>query len=149
MEEKIKQSVKKLRFEYILFWIVPVLLIAAFEIDLFPVGVYADNQGIRYGWETASILLTVLVVPVSLKYFNVILKKKIDHLSIPDALNQYVTWSSIRLLAFAITALFNLVVYYLTLGNIGSLCALIAFTASVFCIPGEKRLRDDLNIIPE
>lgn len=149
MEEKIKQSVKKLRFEYILFWIVPVLLIAAFEIDLFPVGVYAENQGIRYGWETASILLTVLVVPVSLKYFNVILKKKIDHLSIPDALNQYVTWSSIRLLAFAITALFNLVVYYLTLGNIGSLCALIAFTASVFCIPGEKRLRDDLNIIPE
>lgn len=76
MEEKIKSSVRKLKIGYVLFWIIPALLIVAFETDLFPVGVYADDQAMQYRWETASILLTIVVVPVSLKYFNVILKKK-------------------------------------------------------------------------
>lgn len=33
--------------------------------------------------------------------------------------------------------------YYLTLGSLGLLCALITVTASLFCIPGDKRLREE------
>ena len=35
----------------------------------------------------------------------------------------------------------GLAVYYLTLSNKGLLCAFIALTASLFCLPGEGRLR--------
>ena len=40
----------------------------------------------------------------------------------------------------------NILTYYLTLSNTGLLCALITLTASLFCIPGEKRLREELHI---
>ena len=35
----------------------------------------------------------------------------------------------------------------MTLNNIGGLCALIGITASVFCLPGEKKLREEMNLI--
>lgn len=44
--------------------------------------------------------------------------------------------------------LFSLVLicYYLTLSTTGNLCMLIGLTASLFCLPGEKRLRNELHI---
>ena len=38
------------------------------------------------------------------------------------------------------------VAYYLMLSNKSILCALIALTASLFCLPGEGRLRNELKI---
>lgn len=36
--------------------------------------------------------------------------------------------------------------YYGMLSTTGLLCALIALTASLFCLPGEERLRRELHI---
>lgn len=149
MEEQIKSAIGKLRIQYVLFWVLPILLMLAYELNWIPVGIYADDQGMQYIWQTLSIFITVLIVPLSLKYFNVILRKRIDNLSFPVALKQYVMWSSIRLGLLELTVILGVVSYYLTLENVGSLCALIGLTASLFCMPGEKKMREELNIAVE
>jgi hypothetical protein len=40
-------------------------------------------------------------------------------------------------------------VYYTTLSSIGGLCAFIALIASLFCIPGEKRVAEELKQVED
>lgn len=149
MEEQIKQAVSKLKMQYVLFWVLPVLLIAGYELNVLPVGIYADDGGAQYVLETMGILLTIALIPASLKLFSFILKKQTEGVQFPIALKRYTLWSGIRLGMLGTAVLFNLIVYYLTLGNMGSLCALITFIASFFCLPGEKRLREELDVQEE
>ncbi|MDL2291745.1 hypothetical protein LJB80_01180 [Bacteroides sp. OttesenSCG-928-F21] len=149
MEELIKKTVGKLKSQFILFWVLPLLLLILFETECLPTGVYADNDAMKYLVNTASILLTVLIVPLSLKYFSRILKKKIDQLPVEEAIAKYGCWSNIRLGLLGFVVLLGLIAYYLTFENIGSLCALIALTASLFCMPGERKLREELHISEE
>lgn len=146
MEKKIKQVVQNLKIQYVLFWLVPVILLILFETNVFNIGIYADDPTQQYIWETAGILIAIGLVPLSLKLFSVILKKKIDQQPFPVALKQYLYWSTIRLAILEIAVLLNILVYYFTLNNVGGLCALLALTASIFCLPSEKRLREELNI---
>ena len=142
-----KQAVRNLKMQYGLFWLLPVLLSIACETDFLPVGLYAGDPQMTYAWETAGILATIVCVPLSLRLFSVALKKKkIDEANLTGALSGYVFWSGVRLGLLEIAALLNISVYYSTLGNAGAFCGLIALTASVFCLPGEKRMRKELNI---
>ncbi|NDV64331.1 hypothetical protein [Bacteroides sp. 224] len=149
MEKQIKQTINGLKIQYVLFWILPILLIIAGESNWMPVGLYADDAGMQYIWDTVGILVTIAFVPLSLKLFSLVLKKQIDTLTFPVALKRYSLWSGIRLGLLEFVVILNIVIYYLTLGNIGSLCALIALTASFFCMPSEKRLREELHIIAD
>ena len=74
------------------------------------------------------------------------LKKKIDQMTITLALKCYVQWSIVRLGILEVAIVTNLLCYYLTLSTTGNLCMLIGLTASLFCLPGEKRLRNELHI---
>ena len=58
----------------------------------------------------------------------------------------YVQWSIVRLGILEVAIVTNLLCYYLTLSTTGNLCMLIGLTASLFCLPGEKRLRNELHI---
>ena len=146
MEEQIKRAVRNLNISYVFFWVLPAFLLGAGEFDLLPVGALVDNVQATYYFETIGILLTALCVPLALKLFSLVLKKKIDHMTIPLALKRYVQWSMVRLglLEAAIV-----LCYYLTLSNTGNLCMLIGLTASLFCLPSEKRLRNELHINKE
>lgn len=97
-------------------------------------------------FETLGILLTALCIPLSLKLFSLVLKKKIDQMTITLALKCYVQWSIVRLGILEVAIVTNLLCYYLTLSTTGNLCMLIGLTASLFCLPGEKRLRNELHI---
>ena len=88
-------------------------------------------------------------MPVSLKLFSWVLTKQIDVVAITDALRLYVLWSGVRLALLAIPVVAGFLTYYMVLSNKGVLCALIALTASLFCLPGEKRLREELHIDKE
>lgn len=146
MEEQIKKTVSNLRIVYFCFWLVPVLLIICGECGGNFVGLYADNTRASYYMETLSILVTAACVPVSLKLFAWVLVKKIDQASITNALKLYTTWSFIRLGLLALPVWIGGIVYYLTLNSTGALCAAIGLTASLFCLPGEERLRQELHI---
>ena len=102
-----------------------------------------------YFAETVTILLTAALVPVSLKLFSWVLAKKIDVVAITDALRLYALWSGVRLALLAVPVLAGFLTYYMMLSNKGVLCALIALTASLFCLPGENHLRKELHIDKE
>ena len=82
-----------------------------------------------YYFETIGILLTALCVPLALKLFSLVLKKKIDYMTIPLALKRYVQWSMVRLGLLEAAIILNVLCYYLTLS--------------------EKRLRNELHINKE
>lgn len=149
MEEQIKRAVRVLNISYVFFWVLPAFLLAAGEFELLPVGNLTDNARAMYYWETAGILLTALCVPLSLKLFSLVLKKKIDHMTITLALKRYVQWSIVRLAILEVAIVVGILCYYLTLSSTGNLCMLIGLTASFFCLPGEKRLRNELHITKE
>ena len=117
-----------------------------YEIGWIEEGIYAGDVRLQYIWETIAILTTVILVPLSLKLFNIIMTKKVVKSSLQVAMRLYKRWNEIRLLMLAIVTFLNIYVYYTTLDNIGGLCALIGVTASIFCLPSEKKLKEELNI---
>ena len=46
----------------------------------------------------------------------------------------------------ALPVIAGFLTYYAMLSTTGLLCGLIALTASLFCLPGEERLRRELHI---
>ena len=149
MKKQIKRAVRSLNISYIFFWVLPAFLMGAGELELMPVGGLADDAEAVYYLETIGILLTAVCVPLSLKLFSMVLKNKINELTVTLALKRYVLWSNVCLGILEVVVLFNLLCYYLTLSNTGNLCMLIGLTASLFCLPGEKRLRNELHISEE
>ena len=146
MERKINAVLKSVKNVYYCFWIFPIAIVLLGESVDEWVGCYATNLQLIFLVETILILLTALCIPLALKLFAQILIKKIDKLSIADALKQYRVWSIVRLGLLALPLLMGLSVYYLMLSTKGLLCALIALTASLFCVPSEKRMRTELHI---
>ena len=144
MEEKIKRAASRVKMSFVYFWLLPVFLVIFGETGGAWVGLYAGDVRAAYFAETITILLTALSVPASL-----VLVRKIDAVSISDALRLYVLWSGVRLALLAIPVVAGFLTYYMVLSNKGVLCALIALTASLFCLPGEKRLREELHIDKE
>ena len=136
MEKQIKRVVKKLKISYIIFWAVTILLVVIGETEFFPIGLLADDVRTCY-------------FPFSMKLFSFVLTRKIDKLTFPVALSRYALWSIVRLGLLNFVVIYNLLCYYMTLNSTGALCALCALTASFFCLPGEKRLRNELYITNE
>ena len=146
MERKINAVLKSVKNVYYCFWIFPIAIVLLGESVDEWVGCYATNLQLIFLVETILILLTALCIPLALKLFAQILIKTIDKLSIADALKQYRMWSIVRLGLLALPLLMGFSVYYLMLSTKGLLCALIALTASLFCVPSEKRMRAELHI---
>lgn len=149
MEEKIKRVASRTKMLFVCFWILPVFLVIFGELDGEWVGAYAGDVRAAYFAESITILLTALLVPVSLKLFSWVLDKRIDVATLPDALRLYALWSGVRLALLAVPVLAGFLTYYVMMSNQGALCALIALTASLFCLPGENRLRKELHINKE
>lgn len=146
MEEQIKLVTKRLKQMYLYFWLIPIVMIIAGEVELLPVGLWADDVRVTYIFETIGILVTAICIPLALKLFSLVLTKKIDLLTFPLALKRYASWSIFRLALLEVVIVLNLLCYYFTLSNTGNLCVLIALTTSLFCLPGEKKLRVELQI---
>ncbi len=146
MEETIKKISRALQIQYYSFLLLSTAGFLVYEAGLLEEGIYAGDPGLQYIWSTASILITLLMVPFSLKLYSYVMTKQIDHAPLNQALKLYKKWNEIRLLMLALPTFFNIFVYYATLDNMGAFCALISITASIFCLPGEKKLKDELNI---
>ena len=146
MNERIKKLVRTLQLEYYAFIALSLLLCISYEAGWLAEGMYATDVRMQYILETIGILLAVSLVPLSLKLFSMVLAKRIKKVSLPVAMTMYRNWNEIRLLLLALVVFVNIFVYYATLNNIGGLCALIGVTASVFCLPGEKKMKEELDI---
>lgn len=146
MKTKIKQLLRCLQIEYILFWAIMLLTIALYEVDILPQGIFVGNSQMGYMLEVMGILLAVCLIPLSLRFFNVSLSRCVRNHALEDALVSYRRWSEIRLALLLVPAIVNLSVYYWTLDSKGLLCAAMVAVASLFCVPGEKRLNVELDL---
>ena len=146
MEQKIQNIIKGLKIGFAIFWLLTIVLFILGEMDVYYTGLYAHNVRACYYFETITILITALFIPVSLKIYSWVLQRRINNQTITIALKQYLLWSSVRLLLLLIVTLIGIFCYYLTLSNTGALCALMGITASFFCVPSEEKLRKELHI---
>ena len=144
MEEQIKKTAARVRTTFAYFWMLPILFVLLGETGGGLVGMYAGDVRATYMAETVTILLAASCVPIALKLFSWVLIRKIDVVTLPEAL-----WSGVRLALLAIPVLAGFFTYYIMLSSTGALCALIGLTASLFCLPGEGRLRKELHINKE
>lgn len=136
---------KRLQIEFLVFWVVCILFAALNELEVLPNGFYAGNGNMEYYLETIGIFMTLAFVPAALKLMPYILPKKI--LPVEDAtarLTKYLLWSEVRLSLLFVGTMVNLTIYYLTMNNVGGLCALITLTASLFIRPAKGRIEDEL-----
>lgn len=146
MEELIRKAVRFLRTLYISFWLLPAVVVLLGETTEGWVGYYAGDVRTAYFAEVLCILLAAVCVPVSLKLFAWVLERKIDVAGMGRALQLYVFWSGIRMVILALPVVAGFLTYYAMLSTTGLLCGLIALTASLFCLPGEGRVRRELRI---
>ncbi|KAA6325171.1 hypothetical protein EZS27_025581 [termite gut metagenome] len=145
MRTKIKHTLQLLSVQFWLFPVIPVLLGMAYEFDVLPVGVYADDTTMRYVFETMGILLTIACIPLALKLLSIIKKRKKEKTALPVALKQYTRLCTVRLLLLEGVVVFNIVVSYSTMNSYSGFCVLMALMALVFCIPTKKRLYAELK----
>ena len=146
MKEQVNQLLKVLRGTYMILWVLPVVLCVLYETGVFPEGIYAGDARMEYMLQTVCILLTVCLIPFSLRLFNLNLVKRIKELPLVDALKSYRRWSEVRLLLLCVPILLNMSFFYLTLNTTGIFCATMALTASLFCVPSESRIKNELDL---
>lgn len=143
---EIKNIVRRLWTEYVAVWALSLGLLVLYEAGVLEEGTLAHDGRICYVLQTASVILTLCLIPVALKMFSQALDKRVRLLPRPEALLSYLRWSEVRLAMLTIVVLVGLSVYYSTLSSIGGLCALVGLLSTLFCLPGETKLRNELNL---
>ena len=146
MAEVIKQLLKRLKIEFVAVWCLVLLLVVCYEAGIFTEGVFVGDARMDYILTTIGILLTIVMIPLSLRLFNLNLVKRISKLSTFEALKSYRRWSEVRLALLLVAALLNMSIYYLTLNTTGLFCSLMALLATLFCIPTKERLLKELDL---
>lgn len=118
---------------------------ATFECGWLEEGSLTGHARLEFGLETAAILLTLLGIPLSLKLFS---RRVVRLRTLPllASLRAYHRLSLLRLSILAFIVWGNLLLYYTTVNSIGGLCALLGCIASLFCVPGRRRLMNELEI---
>jgi len=147
MDEKLKAANRLMLTQYLIYIAVAILLVVLYQSEVILEGTYAADFSMQYLLETIGILFTIALLPLSLKLFSIKLNKEIKEAGFEEALKLYKQWGTIRLMILAFLTYLNIIIYYMTLNNIGGLCALMALTASIFCLPGEKKIREELNLV--
>lgn len=146
MEKELKRLIRILKAEYALMWVLTVLLAALYECDILPQGLFAGDAQMEYIMQVTSILLTICLIPLSLRLFNLSLTRYVSLLPLPEALKSYRRWSEIRIALLLVLALIDLSAYYWMMNTTGLLCAGMTVIASLFCIPSKQRLLNELQL---
>ncbi|CCZ71271.1 hypothetical protein QVO10_02595 [Bacteroides gallinaceum] len=146
MEKELKRLIRILKAEYALMWVLTVLLAALYECDILPQGLFAGDAQMEYIMQVTSILLTICLIPLSLRLFNLSLTRHIAALPLKNALKSYRRWSEIRIALLTVASLASLSAYYWTMDTTGLLCTGMTVIASLFCVPGKERLLSELNL---
>ena len=146
MKEQIKriQIIQKSAFLGV--WTAPLLLVVLYETGLYQEGMIAGNAQMEYILQSVSILLTIGLIPFALRMFNLNLVKRIKDLPLQQALKSYQIWSILRLALLFVPAILALSFYYLTMNTTNLFCACMALIATLFCVPSESRIKNELDL---
>ena len=146
MKEQIKRILIIQKSAFLGVWTVPLLLVVLYETGLYQEGLLAGNAQMEYILQSVSILLTIGLIPFALRMFNMNLVKRIKDLPLQQALKSYQTWSLLRLALLFVPAIMALSFYYLTMNTTNLFCACMALIATLFCVPSESRIKNELDL---
>ena len=146
MKEQIKRILKWQIVAFILVWALPLVYAFLHETGVLSQGALASDARMEYIFQTIGILMTIVLIPFALRIFNLNLVKRIQELPLQQALKSYRIWADVRLALLVVPALINLQFYYLTLNNTGLFCAAMSLIASLFCVPSESRIKNELDL---
>lgn len=146
MKEQINHLLRIQTMSFIALWAYPILLVILYETGVLPEGTYTGDAQMEYIMQSASILLTIGLIPFSLRLFSLNLVKRIKELPLAKALKSYRIWSDIRYCLLFVPAMLSMTFYYLTLNTTGLFCAAIALIASLFCVPTYNRIANELDL---
>ena len=146
MKEQIKRLLIIQRSFFIGVWTSPILLVFLYENGIFQKGMHQGNAQMEYILQCISILLTVCLIPFALRLFNLNLVKRIKELPLQQALKSYQVWSDVRLSLLFVPAILGVSFYYLTMNSTNLFCACMALIATLFCVPSESRIKNELDL---
>ena len=146
MKEQIKKILIIQKSAFMGVWTAPLLLVVLYETGLYQEGLLAGNAQMEYIFQSVSILLTIGLIPFALRMFNLNLVKRIKELPLQQALKSYQTWSLLRLALLFVPAIMALSFYYLTMNTTNLFCACMALIATLFCVPSENRIKNELDL---
>ena len=149
MKEQIKRILIIQKSAFLGVWTAPLLLVVLYETGLYQKGLQAGNAQMEYIFQSVSILLTIGLIPFALRMFNLNLVKRIKELPLEQALRSYQIWSSVRLSLLFVPAILSLSFYYLTMNTTNLFCACMALIATLFCVPSENRIKNELDLSEE
>ena len=146
MKEQIKRILIIQKSTFLGVWTAPLLLVVLYETGLYQEGLLAGNAQMEYILQSVSILLTIGLIPFALRMFNMNLVKRIKDLPLQQALKSYQIWSILRLALLFVPAILALSFYYLTMNTTNLFCACMALIATLFCVPSENRIKNELDL---
>ena len=146
MKEQIKRILIIQKSAFLGVWTAPLLLVVLYETGLYQEGLLAGNAQMEYILQSVSILLTIGLIPFALRMFNLNLVKRIKELPLQQALKSYQAWSLLRLALLFVPAILSLSFYYLTMNTTNLFCACMALVATLFCVPSENRIKNELDL---
>ena len=146
MKEQIKRILIIQKSAFLGVWTAPLLIVVLYETGLYQEGLLAGNAQMEYILQSVSILLTIGLIPFALRMFNMNLVKRIKDLPLQQALKSYQIWSILRLALLFVPAILALSFYYLTMNTTNLFCACMALIATMFCVPSENRIKNELDL---
>ena len=146
MKEKIKRILLIQKSAFLGVWTAPLLIVVLYETGLYQKGILAGDAQMEYIFQSVSILLTIGLIPFALRMFNLNLVKRIKELPLEQALKSYQKWSDVRLCLLFVPAILGVSFYYLTMNTTNLFCACMALIATLFCIPSESRIKNELDL---
>ncbi len=146
MKEQIKRILIIQKSAFLGVWTAPLLIVVLYETGLYQEGLLAGNAQMEYILQSVSILLTIGLIPFALRMFNMNLVKRINELPLQQALKSYQAWSLLRLALLFVPAILALSFYYLTMNTTNLFCACMALIATMFCVPSESRIKNELDL---
>ena len=147
MNEIIRKTIKSLKVELIVTWVIAIVFFLLSQYMLrHPLlgteGMYAmPGSTHEYVCYTAGIFITLLGLPLAFKLFTLNTTHNIRRMNKDEIVGNYHKWSRIRLgiLLFTFTAC--LVVHHLTWHPSALVCAGLSFMMTLMCWPSESQLR--------
>lgn len=142
---KVEDILKRLRLEFIFMWLLAILLATAYETGLLTEGSCTGNATVSYLIETAAILLTLVVIPVTLKISGKFMHGRMTGKERSLKTRTLLRWHEIQIFLLTIVIITDISVYYATMESLGILCAAVGLVASFLCVPTRTKLENYLS----
>lgn len=125
------------------FVIIALIIVVIYESDLFAAGILADNNKVEFILTFIMELVTICVIPVSLRLFK--FRFVIERLKAKPE-KEIKHWGGIRLLMLCIPMVINTLLYYWTGFNVAfGYMAIILLLCLAFVYPSEDRCNSEIQ----